>query len=455
MAALNRLVILGAAGDLATRFLLPALADAMQAGKLENPLDIVGAAREDWDTEEYRRQSDQAIAENAPGVDQAVRKQLLDHLTYVQADATDPDDLRQALTDEPALIYLALPPGIYRDCIQALEQAGLPDGSSIIIEKPFGEDLESARELNQFLQQRFPEEAIYRIDHFTAMQSVEAIPALRFANRILQPIWNREHIHQVEIIFEDVGTLSGRAGYYDTAGALKDMIQNHLLQVLCMLAMEPPGDLQGESLRDVKVGLLKDIRSWSTDEAAEMSYRARYSAGTVNGESVPAYVDEEAVDPDNQTETFAKVQLEIDNDRWTGVPFLIRTGKGQEYRRRIANIVFKPQEDGPYHTHMIETPNALQLYMLPDSLQVRLLLNRPDDPLQLRTVNLGIDLPEEPIPAHGQLVLDALQGDQSRFIRDDEAEESWRVVQPFLDAWNQNRTPLHEYPAGTQVEVEP
>ncbi len=455
MADLNRLIVLGAAGDLATRFLLPALADAMQAGKLSNPLHIVGAARAEWDTDEYRKHSDHDIAENAPDVEQSVRQQLIEHLTYVQADATDPDALRQTFTDEPALVYLALPPAIYRDCIQALHDAGLPEGSRIIIEKPFGEDLESARELNQFLQQRFPEEAIYRIDHFTAMQSVETIPAIRFANRILQPVWNREYIDQVEIIFEDVSIPTGRAGYYDSAGALKDMIQNHLLQVLCMLAMEPPQDLQGESLRDAKVQLLKSIRTWTTDEASEMSYRARYSAGTINGESVPAYVDEDGVDPENRTETFAKVQLAIDNDRWSGVPFLIRTGKGQAYRRRVANIVFKPQEDGPYPTHMIETPNALQLHMLPDSLQVRMLLNRPDDPLQLRTVNLGIDLPEEPIPAHGKLILDALQGDKSRFIRDDEAEESWRAVQPFLDAWSEQRTPLHEYPAGAQVEVDP
>jgi glucose-6-phosphate 1-dehydrogenase len=455
MSDLNRLVILGAAGDLATRFLLPAIADAMQAGKLAEPLEIIGAAREAWDTEEYCRQSDQAIVENAPDVDKEVRQQLLDHLTYLQADATDPEDLSQAMSGGPAVIYLALPPTIYRDTIQALQDAGMPDGSRIIVEKPFGEDLETARKLNEFLQQHFPEEAIYRIDHFTAMQSVEAIPALRFANRLLQPVWNREHIDQVEIIFEGTGSLSGRAGYYETAGALKDMIQNHLLQVLCMLAMEPPKDLHGESLRDAKVQLLREIRAWSIDEAAEMSYRARYTAGEIDGERVQAYVDEEKVDPDNRTETFAKVQLQVDNERWSGVPFLIRTGKAQAYHRHLANIVFKPVENGPYHTHMIETPNALQLYMLPDSLQIRLLLNRPDDPEQLRTVNLGIDLPEENVPAHGALILDALRGDQTRFIRDDEAEESWRVVQPFLNAWKEERTPLNEYPAGTQVEVEP
>ncbi|TVR73465.1 MAG: glucose-6-phosphate dehydrogenase [Sphaerobacteraceae bacterium] len=453
MADLNRLVILGAAGDLSTRFLLPAMADALQAGKLERPLEIIGVARADWDNDHYRSRSADAIAESAPGVEASVRDQFVEHLHYVKADATDADALSRAIGDKPSLIYLALPPKIYPDCIRALEEIGLTAGSRIIIEKPFGDDYDSAVELNKLLKQHFSEDTIYRIDHFTALQSVEAIPALRFANRILQPVWSREHIEQVEIIFEDISTLGGRASYYDTAGALKDMTQNHLLQILCMVAMEPPEDMQGESLRDAKVQLLKDVRSWSPDEAAKMSYRARYTAGEINGKQIPDYVDEDGVDPDNRTETFAKIQLEIDNDRWTGVPFLIRTGKGQAYRRRIANIVFKQLDEGPYQTHMIETPNALQLYMLPDSLQVRLLLNRPEDPLQLREVNLSIDLPQENIPAHGALILDALRGDQSRFIRDDEAEESWRVVQPFLDAWAQDLTPMHEYPAGTQVET--
>ncbi len=453
MADLNRLVILGAAGDLSTRFLLPAMADALQAGKLERPLEIIGVARADWDNDHYRSRSADAIAESAPGVETSVRDQLVEHLHYMKADATDADALSGAIGDKPSLIYLALPPKIYPACIRALEEIGLPAGSRIIVEKPFGDDYDSAVELNKLLKQHFSEDTIYRIDHFTALQSVEAIPALRFANRILQPVWSREHIEQVEIIFEDISTLGGRASYYDTAGALKDMTQNHLLQILCMVAMEPPEDMQGESLRDAKVQLLKDVRSWSPDEAAKMGYRARYTAGEINGKQIPDYVDEDGVDPDNRTETFAKIQLEIDNDRWTGVPFLIRTGKGQAYRRRIANIVFKQLDEGPYQTHMIETPNALQLYMLPDSLQVRLLLNRPEDPLQLREVNLSIDLPQENIPAHGALILDALRGDQSRFIRDDEAEESWRVVQPFLDAWARDLTPMHEYPAGTQVET--
>lgn len=454
MSDLKRLVILGAAGDLATRFLLPAIGDAMQTGQLSEPLEIVGVARADWDNDHFRSRSTDAIASNAPDVESSVRDRLVEHLHYVRADATDAEAMAPAIGSEPSLIYLALPPKIYPACIRALEEIGLPEGSRIIIEKPFGDDHQSAVDLNELLKQRFSEATIYRIDHFTALQSVEAIPALRFANRILQPVWNREHIEQVEIIFEDISTLGGRASYYDTAGALKDMTQNHLLQILCMLAMEPPADMQGESLRSAKVNLLKDIRIWSLEEAAQMSYRARYTAGEIDGKSIPAYVDEDGVDPDNRTETFAKIQLAIDNDRWSGVPFLIRTGKGQAYRRRIANIVFKQVDDGPYRTHMIETPNALQLYMLPDSLQVRLLLNRPDDPLQLREVNLSIDLPQENIPAHGALILDALRGDQSRFIRDDEAEESWRVVQPFLDAWSQNLAPMHEYPAGTQVETQ-
>jgi glucose-6-phosphate 1-dehydrogenase len=445
---LDRLVILGAAGDLSTRFLIPSIGKAMEAGRLDHPVRITGVARADWSNEGYRNRSADALAD----VPEAIKRDLLENLFYIQADATDPDALAPAFDDQPAAVYLALPPGIYSDAIRALESLHLPDGSRIIIEKPFGSDLDSAIALNQQLRQAFPESRIYRIDHFTAMQAVEIIPALRFANRMLEPVWNRDHIEQIDVIWEDISALDGRASYYDTAGALRDMTQNHLLQVLCMLTMEPPDQRSGEALRDRKVELLNSIRIWDIEQAARLSYRARYTAGSINGREVPDYVAEEGVDPENRTETFAQIELEIDNDRWRGVPVRIRTGKGQGKRRREANIVFRGVETGPFQDQ--GAPNAMQIQMLPDRIHARLMVSQPDDPTELREINLAIDLPDEPVPAHGALILDALRGDQSRFIRDDEAESSWRVVQPFLDAWARELTPLREYPAGTQVSTD-
>jgi glucose-6-phosphate 1-dehydrogenase len=432
---------------------MPAIAQTMQAGRLDRPIEIVGVARAEWDTEKYRQKTSDELAEYAPEVNEEIRNSLVEHLVYVQADATDADALAPAFGDQPAAVYLALPPSIYSGAISALEEIGLPEGSRIIIEKPFGDDLQSAIELNEQLQEAFPEEAIYRIDHFTAMQAVEIIPSLRFANRLFESVWNHEHIAQIEIIWDDTLSLGGRAGYYDTAGALKDMTQNHLLQVLCMVGMEPPADLQGESLRDRKVELLKSIRRYDIEQAAQLSYRARYTAGTINGSDVPAYVDEEGVDPDNCAETFAKIELMIDNDRWRDVPILIRTGKAQSESRHLVNIVFRNIDHGPFRGEKSDIPNSLQIHMLPDRVQIRTLLNEVENPLHLRPIHFGIDLPEEVVSAHGSLLIDALRGDQSRFIRDDEAIESWRVVQPFLDAWRDERTPMHEYSAGKQVDT--
>jgi glucose-6-phosphate 1-dehydrogenase len=219
------------------------------------------------------------------------------------------------------------------------------------------------------------------------------------------------------------------------------------------LPWSPPDDLHGESLRDRKAELLRAVRKLDVDEAARLSYRARYTAGATRRSEVPDYAEEHGVDPENRTETFAKIELSIDNDRWQGVPVLIRTGKAQAERRHLVNIVFKPVDDGPYHDQQAAIPNSLQIHMLPDRLQIRTLINHVDDPLKLRPIHFAIDLPEEVIPAHGALLIDALRGDQTRFVRDDEVEESWRIVQPFLDAWREERTPLNEYPAGTQVET--
>ncbi len=453
MTTVNRIVVLGALGDLATRLLIPSMSELIDAGYLDNPPEVVGVARAELSTDDYRGQMRENLQSFSPETGNDARERLLEALSYVQADATDASALDGAIGDDPAAIYLALPPAIYAGAIDALERLDLPEGSRIIIEKPFGDDLDSSIKLNKQLRRVFPETAIYRIDHFTALQAVEAIPAIRFGNPFIERAWNAVHIERVEIIWDDTLALEGRAGYYDSAGALRDMLQNHLLQVMCVLAMEAPASLSGDDLRARKLDVLKVIRKQPVGEAADRSYRARYTSGVIDGEHVPGYAEEDGVDPKNEIETFAEIELDIEHPRWTGVPFLLRSGKAQREDRRFVNVVFRETGETPFDDARESVSNALRIELLPDRPALSLVLSQPERPTSLRPVELSIDLPEERVQAHGVLLYDILRGDQSRFVLAEEAEESWRVVQPFLDAWSQNLTPLREYPAGTIVET--
>jgi len=253
-----RMIVFGATGDLTPRYLLPALARLHETGRLPESFEISCLARDDWDTEAFRGFVEARLAEHAADVAALARSGLVKMLEYHRVDATDPEQVAEALgfSGEPVVAYLALPPAVFAPVIEAFSGIGPPEGSRIVVEKPFGEDLESARELNRLLHEAFPEEAVFRADHFLGLQTVQNVLGLRFANRVFEPLWNRDHVQRVEIVWDETLALEGRASYYDTAGALKDMIQNHLLQLLCLVAMEPPITLHERDLRDRKADVL-------------------------------------------------------------------------------------------------------------------------------------------------------------------------------------------------------
>ena len=452
---MERIVIFGATGDLTSRYLIPALAKLYEAGKLPSGIKITAVDRREWENNKrgFGRLVLDSLERFAPNISADARaKMAVEVMEYRQADVTDGDSVISALEPltGPILAYLALPPAVYAPTIEALKKANLPEGSRVAIEKPFGVNLESAQDLNRLLHEFLPEKAIFRIDHFLAWQPFPTIMGLRFANGIFEPLWDRNFIERVEITWEETLALEGRAGYFDHAGAFKDLIQNHLLQLLCLTAMEAPTALHRRNLRDRKLDLLRAIRHLSPEEAQRDTIRARYGPGRIGDRHIPAYADEEGVDPDRSTETFAQVTLTIDNLRWAGVPFVLRTGKAMARDRGEIAVHFKPvphlafqRADEPY-------PNVLRVRLGPDRVTLNLNVNGPYDPFDLEQVELSADFaPQEFFSAYERLFQDLLEGNTTLFIRADEAEEAWRVSEPILDAWESGLVPLLEYPAGS------
>jgi glucose-6-phosphate 1-dehydrogenase len=451
----ERIVIFGATGDLTARYLIPALAKLYEEGKLAGDIKITGVDRKRWDDtgEGFRSFVVDSLKSHAPNVSAGTRARMADEvLEYRAADVTDAGSVISALQplDRPILAYLALPPAVFAPTIEALKEANLPDGSRLAIEKPFGENLESAQALNRLLHGFLPEKDIFRVDHFLAWQPFPTIMGLRFANGIFEPLWDRNYIERVEIHWEETLALEGRAGYFDRAGAYKDLIQNHLLQLLCLTAMEAPTELHRRNLRDRKVDLLRSIRPLTPEEAQLQTIRGRYSAGTVEERSIPAYADEEGVDPARETETFAQVTFMIDNLRWAGVPFVLRSGKAlSRFRGEIA-VHFKPVPHLAFQRAGVPHPNVLRLQLAPDKVSLNLNVNGPYDPFDLDQIELTAGFaPREFFSAYARVFEDLLEGNTTLFVRGDEAEEAWRVSEPILDAWRSGQVPLREYPAGS------
>jgi glucose-6-phosphate 1-dehydrogenase len=290
---------------------------------------------------------------------------------------------------------------------------------------------------------------VFRIDHFLGKQTIQNILGLRFANRVFEPVWHSNHIHKVEIIWDETLALEGRATYYDATGALKDMIQNHLLQLLCLVGMEPPRSLDERDFRDRKVDVLRAVRRLTPEEVAAWTVRGCYSAGRIGPRAIPAYVEEQGVDAQRGTETFAQVTLMIDNWRWAGVPFSLRSGKALRNERREIAIHFKPVPHLAFEQDAAPWPNVLRLQLDPDRVSLGVNINGPGDPFTLERVELDVTLAPQTPPAYGRLLLDVLRGDPTLFVRDDEAEELWRIVEPILAGWAEKGVPLLEYPAGS------
>ncbi|MEX0789866.1 MAG: glucose-6-phosphate dehydrogenase [Actinomycetota bacterium] len=444
----SRLIILGASGDLTGRYLLRALAELVEGNRLAGDVELVGVSREGWDTGQFRDHAARRLEQHASDLSRSSRDALVGRLRYLSGDVTQAETLKSAAAGAPGPVvaYLALPPSVFGSAITGLAAAGLPNGSRVVVEKPFGTDLASARELNRLLHRCFPESAVFRIDHFLGMQTVQNILGLRFANRLFEPLWCAEHVESVDIIWDETVALEGRAGYYDGTGALRDMIQNHLLQVLCLVAMERPGGLGEGPLRDAKVAALKSVRR---PDGVPEAIRGRYSAGTVDGRQVPDYAEEPGVDPSRSTETFAEATLFVDNDRWRGVPFRLRTGKALANDRREIRVTLRPTERLPFDQPHDPGPNIVTLSMDPDGVSADFALNGAGDPFVLEPAHWELRLAPQQMSAYARLLIDALEGDPSLSIRADEAEECWRIVEPILAAWDTGASPLRSYEAGS------
>jgi glucose-6-phosphate 1-dehydrogenase len=465
---ITKLLLFGATGDLAGRFLLPALARLQESGHLPDDFKVVGAARDSCDERTFQRHVAQQLDEHASDVPEALRSEFISRLRYRPVDFGDFDSVGRVIdagqdpsgSGEPVVAYLALPAAVFPLAVTALGVVGLPTGSRIVLEKPFGEDLESAIKLNDLLARVTGvagEQAVFRVDHVLGMATVQNLLAVRLANRVLEPVWNSAHIENVEILWEETLGLEGRATFYDRTGALKDVIQNHLLQVLCLLAMEPPVSLSERDLRDRKLDVLRSVRPLTEADAALRTRRARYTAGRLRdsgegaGREVPAYADEDGIDPQRGTETFAEVTLELENWRWSGTPFLLRTGKAMNVRRKEAVVHFRTVPNLPFGDPAAQpAANELRIGLDgPHDLTLTLTGTSPDSPKQLAPLPLTAHLAPPDLPAYSRVLMDVLAGDSALSVRGDEAEHAWRILTPVIDAWVKDQVPLLEYAAGS------
>ncbi|MFL6026856.1 MAG: glucose-6-phosphate dehydrogenase [Friedmanniella sp.] len=441
-------LLLGASGDLAGRLLLPALGELLDAEPRRREVVLVGAGSEAWDDDAWRDRVTSAF--DAASVSAEARASVLDSTRYQQTDVTDAAQLRALLAScpSPPALYFALPPAVTVKACQALRDVELPEGTVLVLEKPFGTDQQSAADLNRLLTELVPETQVHRVDHFLGRSTVLNLLGLRFANRLFEPVWNSSHVERVDIVFDEQLALENRARYYDTAGALMDMIQSHLLQVLALVAMEPPAVVNDVDLRDAKAQVLRACRLWQGDPVAA-GRRARYTAGSVAGREVPDYAAEPGVDPERGTETLAELVVEIDNWRWAGVPFRLRSGKALGERRKEVVVTFKAPPHLPTGLDGTVEADQLRLLMGPDRISLHLTVNGPGDPLELDHVALEADLGAGRLPAYGEVLAGVLDGDPLLSVRGDTAEECWRLVDPVLQAWRAGQTPLDSYPAGS------
>lgn len=438
------LVILGAGGDLTSRLLLPALGQLLEREPARS-VRIVGADREEWTDAEL-----QTVVETAFATMDAQDALSRVDVTYARTDITRADDLRSllgGLTGHVAL-YFAVPPAVAAACIAALTPDMLPVGAMLVMEKPFGTDESSARDLNRILTALVPETQVFRVDHFLGRSTTLNLLGARFANRILEPLWSAESIESIDIVYDEALALEGRAGYYDRAGALVDMIQSHLLQVLAVLAMEEPATLDEVDFRAATGAVLRATTVWGDDPAGS-SRRARYTAGEIDGTAKPSYVDEPGVDPGRETETLAEATFEVRNARWAGIPFRLRSGKALGTPAREIVVRFRPVRHLPRGLTGTSDGAVLRFSLGPDRMSLELNLNAAEDPLELERAILSAELGEGALKAYAEVLSGVLDGDPMLAVRGDAAEESWRIVAPILEAWQRGDVPLDDYAAGS------
>jgi len=454
------LIIFGAAGDLTWRKLAPALYNLDLDGRLPQNFSILGVDKQALSQSDFANRLRQ-------GIDQFSRQgkttdeqwaAFATHLSYFAADFGDPATyatLQQHIADQHTaqsvcIYYLAIAPSLIQPVVMGLGQAGLADDRAqvrIVVEKPFGHDLVSAQALNVLLTKVFTEQQIYRIDHYLGKETVQNILAFRFANALFEPLWDRRYIERVEILVAEEVGVGHRGGYYDHAGALRDMIQNHLLQLLCLVAMEPPIAFTADEIRDKKVELLRALRPIAPADVPTVTRRGQYQG----------YHQEPQVDPDSTTETFAQLTLYIDNWRWQEVPFTLRTGKNLQEKRSVITVVFRPVPHRAFPASAAKhwQSNRIEIAIQPnEGINIDMMAKVPGPQFRLQAVDLDFcytdAFAENPMPeAYETLLLDVIEGDATLFMRADQVEMAWQVIMPVLEGWSQSATGLHLYEPGS------
>jgi glucose-6-phosphate 1-dehydrogenase len=471
------LIIFGATGDLAQRKLLPALYNLAHEGALPERFALVGNARSEMTDDDFRDlaiQSVRTFSRRQP--DEKVLAKLFGDVRYVTGSFDDDavyEGIGGALGEFDEVVgmalnrcfYLSTAPSFFPVIVDALGRHELAQHEAaevrVVIEKPFGRSLAEARELNARVLSVFQEQQVFRIDHYLGKETVQNVLALRFANNMFEPLWNRNYIDHVQITAaEDIG-IGSRAGYYDSAGALRDLVQNHMLQLLSLLCMEPPVAFEADAVRDEKVKVLRAIPAPSPVEVPEMAVRAQYAGGIVAGDEVPGYLEEPGVPSDSTTETYTALRLEVHNWRWAGVPMFLRTGKRLTRKVTEIAVTLKPVPHMAFQSElsMGVKPNVLVLTVQPnEGVSLSIGAKIPGTRMAIRTVNMeflyGTTFMSESPEAYERLIIDAMRGDATLFTRNDEVEAQWTICDPVLQAWSQMPGPLPQYPSGSQGPAE-
>ncbi|MDR6952342.1 glucose-6-phosphate 1-dehydrogenase [Ancylobacter sp. 3268] len=457
------IVVFGATGDLSRRKLLPALFHRDIDGQLPDDAAIVGVSRRSFSEEEFRSFARQALDDHIPAAELVPEyvERFLDRLSYISADAgreegwSDLADRMKAAGERIKVYYLATAPELFGPICEKLGKYGLADEARVVIEKPIGKNLASALALNEEVGRIFPEDRVYRIDHYLGKETVQNLMALRFANALFEPLWNSAHIDHVQITVAEALGVEERAGYYDTAGAMRDMVQNHILQLLCLVAMEPPSSLDADAVRDEKLKVLRALKPIDDQNAGQLTVRGQYRAGASAGGAVPGYL-EELGSSRSQTETFVALKAEVGNWRWAGVPFYLRTGK--RLASRVSEIVveFKPVPHSVFDVNVGPiSPNRLVIRLQPDEGVKLWLMIKDPGPGGIRLTHVPLDMSfakafkvRNP-DAYERLILDVVRGNQTLFMRRDEVQAAWEWVDPILNAWRNAKEPPRPYTAGT------